>query len=491
MEISDSPINIPNTNLDRIAYDSEHERMYVTSGVTNNVFVINTNTLTVTPTDIDSRGIGVAYNPDNQMMYVTAGDRTVKVINTDNNMVITSIPLTAANLGTGIAYDPDHRRMYVPTIGGGPRVDIIDTTNNVLDTTHGPVTVGLSPDFGIAYDHVHQTIYVPTRAVSVIDTDTGDDSNTVVATIAGISDPTGIAYDPVNEKIYVTEGDNAPTNVRVIDTNTNTLVGGPIRVGSAAVGIAYEPVNGRMYVANTGSESVSVIQITTATATIESATDGNGDPVTDGGTTTSDDITFTFTGSATPPTTVESSECSLDDSPFEPCSSPTSQTYTGLELGEHTFAVVPQDEARNRPVAPTTYTWTNVQEEVDPVSAIQDLITEIGDIDGVPNGVQQSLISQLNVALRFISDDNTANDHITCNKLNTFATKVTDFESDGLLTAEQADELLQQGRIILDSDAIGCSSASNVMRADTTSTTPATHSSLSSDNVQSAMSLPH
>ena len=80
-ETYDSPINIPNTNLDRIAYDPEHERMYVTSGVTNNVFVINTNTLTVTPIDIGSRGIGIAYNPDNQMMYVSAADRTVKVIN--------------------------------------------------------------------------------------------------------------------------------------------------------------------------------------------------------------------------------------------------------------------------------------------------------------------------------------------------------------------------------------------------------------------------
>lgn len=84
------------------------------------------------------------------MMYVSAGDRTVKVIDTDNNMVITSIPVTAGNLGTGIAYDPDHQRMYVPTLGSGFRVDIIDTTNNMLDTTHGPVTVSISPQFGIA-----------------------------------------------------------------------------------------------------------------------------------------------------------------------------------------------------------------------------------------------------------------------------------------------------------------------------------------------------
>lgn len=163
-----------------------------------------------------------------------------------------------------------------------------------------------------------------------------------------------------------------------------------------------------------------------------------------------------------------------------------------MGLGEHTFAVVPIDEAGNRPVAPTTYTSTNIQEEVDPVTAIQDLITEIGDIDGVPNGVQQSLISQLKVALRFISDENAANDHITCNKLNTFTTKVTGFESDGLLTAEQADELRQQWRVILDTDAIGCSS-SNAMQVNEAAApaTPLPHSSANPNNVKSAISLPH
>lgn len=176
----------------------------------------------------------------------------------------TSISLTAGfGISGDIAYDPEHQRMYV-TRGGGPGiVDIIDTTSNTLDTTYGPVIVGENPLLGIAYDPVHQTMYVSNSAsddVSVINTDTGLDPNEVIATISGITHAGGLAYDPVNEEMYVTEWLAIfPSNVRVIDTNTNALVGNPVRVGSIPEGIAYEPLHGRMYVANFGSDSVSVI----------------------------------------------------------------------------------------------------------------------------------------------------------------------------------------------------------------------------------------
>jgi YVTN family beta-propeller protein len=148
----------------------------------------------------------------------------------------------------------------------GSIVDIIDTTTNTLDIIHGPVTVGQNALFGITYDPIHQTMYVSNSAsddVSVINTDTGMDPNEVIATISDITHASGLAYDPVNDQMYVTEflAIGVPgSNVRVIDTNTNALVGDPIPVGSLPEGIAYEPEHGRMYVANFGSDSVSVIQ---------------------------------------------------------------------------------------------------------------------------------------------------------------------------------------------------------------------------------------
>ena len=269
-QISGSPINIGGSPY-RIAYDPEHETMYVTddggSGPATEIYVINTNNIMEMPVNIPigESSAGIAYNPDNQMMYIVANGNTVKIIDTDNNMVNpVSIPLTLGpGSSGGIAYDPDHQRMYVTR---GSIVDIIDTTTNTLDVIHGPVTVGQNALFGIAYDPVHQTMYVSNTAsddVSVINTDTGMNPNEVIATISGITHAQGLAYDPVNEEMYVTEflALQVPgSNVRVIDTNTNALVGDPILVGSLPEGLSYEPVHGRMYVANFGSDSVSVIQ---------------------------------------------------------------------------------------------------------------------------------------------------------------------------------------------------------------------------------------
>jgi YVTN family beta-propeller protein len=47
--------------------------------------------------------------------------------------------------------------------------------------------------------------------------------------------------------------------ISVIDMTTNTVVGGPIKVGDGPRGIAYDLVSDRMYVANSLDETVSVI----------------------------------------------------------------------------------------------------------------------------------------------------------------------------------------------------------------------------------------
>lgn len=109
------------------------------------------------------------------------------------------------------------------------------------------------------------------------------------------------------------------------------------------------------------------------------------------------------------------------------------------------------DEDGNIQVPSTTFTWTI--EEIDPVTAIGDLIAEIGDVDDMSNGVKQSLISQLRVALRFVSGDNTANDFISCKELDTFAALVKNFEDKGRLPTDEADDLIQQAQMI--KDAIG------------------------------------
>jgi hypothetical protein len=208
-------------------------------------------------------------------------------------------------------------------------------------------------------------MYVPNligSTVSVIDTT--KTPNTVATTVAtGLSAPhtIGIAHDPVDQRMYVTSSNirfdfpSVPRPVTVIDTNTNTVVGNPIPVGIGTRGIAYDPEHGRMYVVNSESSTVSVIQITTAAATINSAIDGNGSPVSNGGSISSDDITFTFSGTATTPTTVASFECRLDNAAFAPCTSPL--VFNNVPPGSHTFQVRAVDESGNRQVPSTSFSW--------------------------------------------------------------------------------------------------------------------------------------
>jgi hypothetical protein len=89
--------------------------------------------------------------------------------------------------------------------------------------------------------------------------------------------------------------------------------------------------------------------------TITSAVDGNGSTITNGSTTFSGSIRFTFTATAgTNP--VASFECSLDNSVFSTCSSPA--TSTNLAPGKHTFQVRAVDTLGNRDPTPSSFSWT-------------------------------------------------------------------------------------------------------------------------------------
>ena len=106
---------------------------------------------------------------------------------------------------------------------------------------------------------------------------------------------------------------------------------------------------------------------------IDSAIDGNEDPVENLSSTTSNDINFTFSGQVTPEGTDVDSQgflCKLDDQPeFVPCDGPTtidftgSQFYPDLPPGVHNFTVVAFVVVNEQPIfdeTPETFTWTIV-----------------------------------------------------------------------------------------------------------------------------------
>lgn len=88
---------------------------------------------------------------------------------------------------------------------------------------------------------------------------------------------------------------------------------------------------------------------------IDSATGTNGIPILFGGETTSQGITFTFSGSKNQ---LDHFEYKLDASPFRRCDSDNQQTYPNLGVGPHEFQVRAIGLNNVVDPAPATWLWT-------------------------------------------------------------------------------------------------------------------------------------
>ncbi|MFN8471225.1 MAG: choice-of-anchor Q domain-containing protein [Anaerolineae bacterium] len=78
--------------------------------------------------------------------------------------------------------------------------------------------------------------------------------------------------------------------------------------------------------------------------------------------------TFTFSASDGSGSGVASVQCKLDGGAFAPCASSTSQSYSGLADGSHTFTVKATDNAGNTETPGASYTW--VVDTVAPTTTI-------------------------------------------------------------------------------------------------------------------------
>jgi len=87
---------------------------------------------------------------------------------------------------------------------------------------------------------------------------------------------------------------------------------------------------------------------------ITSAAGRQNRSISNGGTTSSNEITFAFTGSDNG--SVAGFECSLDGAAFAPRTSPV--RYPGVGKGQHTFKVRAVDNKGYRDPTPATFTWT-------------------------------------------------------------------------------------------------------------------------------------
>ena len=95
--------------------------------------------------------------------------------------------------------------------------------------------------------------------------------------------------------------------------------------------------------------------------TIDSAVDGANTPIANGGTTPTDSMTFTFSGTDNNPSSDLTFTCELTGPSAVPADTdcdPTGTTFTGLLDGDYTFSVYAVDAANNADPSPATWTFT-------------------------------------------------------------------------------------------------------------------------------------
>ena len=236
----------------QVAFSPDGSTGYFTDQGTNDVYVFNPATNTVT----DTIGVGffpqgIAMNPNGEFVYEGDSDG-VKVISTATNTITATV--TIGDGGFLIGVTPDGKFAYVSTFGTD--IQVIDLTTNTLVPTslsgNTPATVAVSPN--------GNTVYVANQGdvtVNVISTAT----NTVTGTITVGDAPYGVAFAPNGTYAYVTN--SSDNNVSVINTATN-LATGTISVGNTPAGVAFTPDGNFAFVCNVNDSTVSVINTNTS-----------------------------------------------------------------------------------------------------------------------------------------------------------------------------------------------------------------------------------
>jgi YVTN family beta-propeller protein len=173
----------------------------------------------------------------------------VYVVNTQNNQVITSIPVpgSPAQMGINIRLN----RIYVSEFGSGSAVAVIDGNTN---TVMASIPVPLPQNFAV--NLVNNRVYISNNnffgAVTVVDGNT----NTVIAEVRTAGQFTiGVGVDPVRNLIYA--ADETGT-LNVIDGNTNTLIA-ETTLSTELVGLSVNPFTNRIYVADFAQNQVDIV----------------------------------------------------------------------------------------------------------------------------------------------------------------------------------------------------------------------------------------
>lgn len=236
-------------------------RVYVTNSVLNgSVSVINTADNSVRSIVVGKYPIGVtvAKLPDGRLRVFVANwlSRTLSVIDTTTDSLVTTPPVIVGWLARGVAVHPTLPYLYV-TNQGSDGVTIVRTTD--LSTVVFNAPVGIDP-FGVAVAPDGSAVYVALEGedkLAIVD----PQSAALMGTVQVGSKPTGVAVAPDSRHVYVTNKDS--NTLSVFDTATRKVT--TVGVGTGPSGVAVSGDGRRVYVANSGAGSLSVLSSATNT----------------------------------------------------------------------------------------------------------------------------------------------------------------------------------------------------------------------------------
>ncbi len=186
-----------------------------------------------------------------------------------------AIAVATINVGVtpaGLALTCNNRTAYVANnnnygIGGEDSVSVLDLKHNLLKQTI--TDISFDQPYTVTINNAGTRAYV-TNSNSTTITIINTANNQVLGTINGFDGPSGMVITPNCRYAYVNNygagSQSGMTNtVRVVDLNTNTIVGQPIVVGQAPAALAMSPDGRFVYVinyvdGNPGTGTMSIIQ---------------------------------------------------------------------------------------------------------------------------------------------------------------------------------------------------------------------------------------
>jgi YVTN family beta-propeller protein len=232
------------------------------------LYVRNTNAATVTVVDLANANstqtitglaplpVAFALTPDGKQLWVSDGQNVgnIDVIDTASNKVLA--PITVPEQIGSFAFSPDGLNAYV--IGNGEDILVVDTTSHQVTATirAGKLSqsIVMSPTGKTAYVVRRRT---PGTHIMIINTTL----NQVIKNITLTTDalPGSAALLPDGSYLYVIRSNSGRINL--LDTQTQSQVGGGFTVAPSPSNIAIAPNGERAYISY-DSNKLKVIKIT-------------------------------------------------------------------------------------------------------------------------------------------------------------------------------------------------------------------------------------